>query len=104
MYVFLCVCVCSEQPQVHFRIRNRQTGLMMAVTGDLDDVKLMRIQETEESGELDQIWFYHNGRLHCKVLPTPPASRGLQENRVQIRGGPIETSLGSYSAAGRAHA
>lgn len=64
-------CVfCSEQPQVHFRIRNRQTGLMMAVTGDLDDIKLMRIQETEESGELDQIWIYQNGRLHCKVLPT----------------------------------
>lgn len=63
----VCVCVCSEQPQVHFRIRNRQTGLMVALTGDLDDIKLMRVQEMEENGELDQIWFYQNGRLHCKV-------------------------------------
>lgn len=79
--VCLLLCVCSEQPQVHFRIRNRQTGLMMAVTGDLDDIKLMRIQETEESGELDQIWFYQNGRLHCKVPHTTLACRGLQDNR-----------------------
>lgn len=56
------------QPQVHFRIRNRQTGLMMALTGDLDDIKLMRVQEMEENGDLDQIWFYQNGRLHCKLL------------------------------------
>lgn len=40
---------------------------MMALTGDLDDVKLMRVQEMEENGELDQIWFYRNGRLRCKV-------------------------------------
>ncbi|XP_028252424.1 beta/gamma crystallin domain-containing protein 1-like isoform X2 [Parambassis ranga] len=56
------------QKQVHFRLRNRQTGLMMSVTGDMDDVKLLRIQEMEEMDGLEQIWFYQNGHLHCKLL------------------------------------
>ncbi|XP_042359977.1 beta/gamma crystallin domain-containing protein 1-like isoform X2 [Plectropomus leopardus] len=56
------------QKQVHFRLRNRQTGLMMSVTGDLDDVKLLRIQETEETDGFEQIWFYQNGHLHCQLL------------------------------------
>lgn len=67
LQVCVCVCVFSEQKQAHFRLRNRQTGLMMTVTGDLDDVKLLRIQETEETDGFEQIWFYRNGYLHCKV-------------------------------------
>lgn len=39
----------------------------MSVTGDLDDVKLLRIQETEETDGFEQIWFYRNGLLHSKV-------------------------------------
>ncbi|XP_029352764.1 beta/gamma crystallin domain-containing protein 1-like isoform X2 [Echeneis naucrates] len=56
------------QKQVHFRVRNRQTGLMMSVSGDLEDVKLLRLQEAEENDGLEQIWSYHNGHLHCKLL------------------------------------
>lgn len=60
----------SEQKQVHFRLRNRQSQLMMSLVGDLDDIKMMRIQEMEETGKLEQIWFYHNGYLRCQVTRT----------------------------------
>ncbi|KAM7367795.1 hypothetical protein PAMP_014070 [Pampus punctatissimus] len=56
------------QKQVNIRLRNRQTGLMMSVTGDLENIKLLRIQVMEETDDFDQIWFHQNGRLHCKVL------------------------------------
>ncbi|XP_033932470.1 beta/gamma crystallin domain-containing protein 2-like isoform X1 [Pseudochaenichthys georgianus] len=56
------------QKRVHFRLRNRHSGLMMSVTGDLEEVKLLRIQETEETDGFDQIWFYQDGHLHCKLL------------------------------------
>ncbi|XP_029281702.1 LOW QUALITY PROTEIN: beta/gamma crystallin domain-containing protein 1-like [Cottoperca gobio] len=56
------------QKRVHFRLRNRQSGLMMSVTGDLNDVKLLRVQEIEETDGFEQIWFYQYGHLHCKAL------------------------------------
>lgn len=67
MFVFSEPKHVSEQKQVHFRLRNRQSQLMMSLVGDLDDIKMMRIQEMEETGKLEQIWFYHNGYLHCQV-------------------------------------
>ncbi|XP_069370730.1 beta/gamma crystallin domain-containing protein 1-like isoform X2 [Paralichthys olivaceus] len=76
------------QKQVHFRVRNRQTGLMMSVTGDLDDVKLLRILETEETGGLEQIWFHQNGHLHCKLLEEcclcPSGSMTMAGSRVGL--------------------
>lgn len=62
----MCFGLCVQK-QVHFRLRNKQSGLMMSVTGDLDEVKMLRIQETEETDGLEQIWFYQNGQMHCKV-------------------------------------
>uniref|UniRef100_A0A8C5EQ78 Beta/gamma crystallin 'Greek key' domain-containing protein n=1 Tax=Gouania willdenowi TaxID=441366 RepID=A0A8C5EQ78_GOUWI len=56
------------QKKAHFCLRNRQSGMIMSVTGDLDDIKLLRIQETAETGGLEQIWFYNNGHLHCKLM------------------------------------
>ncbi|XP_074472034.1 uncharacterized protein LOC141756306 [Sebastes fasciatus] len=76
------------QKRVHFRVRNRQTGLMMSVTGDLDDVKLLRIQETEEADGFEQIWFYQNGHLHCKLLEelclSPSGSVAMAGSRVGL--------------------
>ncbi|XP_069578458.1 beta/gamma crystallin domain-containing protein 1-like isoform X1 [Brachyistius frenatus] len=76
------------QKQVHFRLRNRQTRLMMSVTGDLDDVKLLRIQETEETDGLEQIWFYQSGHLHCKMLEecclSPSGSVTMPGSRVGL--------------------
>ncbi|XP_076021466.1 uncharacterized protein LOC143012287 isoform X2 [Genypterus blacodes] len=56
------------QSQVHFRLRNRDSGLLMSLVGDLDDIKLMRINEMEDTGGFEQIWLFENGHLRCRML------------------------------------
>uniref|UniRef100_A0AAV2K9J7 Beta/gamma crystallin 'Greek key' domain-containing protein n=1 Tax=Knipowitschia caucasica TaxID=637954 RepID=A0AAV2K9J7_KNICA len=56
------------QKQVHFHICSRLSGQLLTVTGDLDDIKLLRVQETEASGGFEQIWFFQHGHLRCKLL------------------------------------
>uniref|UniRef100_H3B627 Beta/gamma crystallin 'Greek key' domain-containing protein n=1 Tax=Latimeria chalumnae TaxID=7897 RepID=H3B627_LATCH len=55
------------QKLVYFRLRNRETGAYASVTGNLDEVKLARIQALEDTGSVDQIWFCQDGLLKCKV-------------------------------------
>ncbi|KAI7791869.1 hypothetical protein IRJ41_011899 [Triplophysa rosa] len=54
------------QKQAHFRLRNKEAGLMMSVVGSLGE--LMRIQATEEMGGVEQVWMYQEGHLQSKLL------------------------------------
>ncbi|XP_078504557.1 beta/gamma crystallin domain-containing protein 1 isoform X2 [Lissotriton helveticus] len=55
------------QKRVYFKIRNQSTGLFVATNGNLEDLKLLRLQVTEDSGAEDQIWAYHEGFLKCRI-------------------------------------
>lgn len=67
---FLCVTIAGVlvfQKRIYFRLRNKATGLFMSTNGNLEDLKLLRIQVMEDVGADDQIWIYQEGCIKCRV-------------------------------------
>ncbi|XP_066557711.1 serine-rich adhesin for platelets isoform X2 [Amia ocellicauda] len=52
----------------YFKIRNKETGTLISISGTVDNLNLMRILVLEDTGELDQIWLYQDGLLQCKMV------------------------------------
>ncbi|XP_060046663.1 beta/gamma crystallin domain-containing protein 1 isoform X2 [Erinaceus europaeus] len=55
------------QKRIYFRLRNKATGLFMSTNGNLEDLKLLRIQVMEDVGADDQIWIYQEGCIKCRI-------------------------------------
>ncbi|KAM4865711.1 beta/gamma crystallin domain-containing protein 1 [Thomomys bottae] len=55
------------QKRIYFRLRNKTTGLFLSTNGNLDDLKLLRIQVMEDVGADDQIWIYQEGCIKCRI-------------------------------------
>ncbi|XP_030742599.1 beta/gamma crystallin domain-containing protein 1 [Echinops telfairi] len=55
------------QKRIYFRLRNKATGLLMSTNGNLEDLKLLRIQVMEDVGADDQIWIYQEGCIKCRI-------------------------------------
>ncbi|XP_017826778.4 beta/gamma crystallin domain-containing protein 1 [Callithrix jacchus] len=55
------------QKRIYFRLRNKATGLFMSTNGNLEDLKLLRIQVMEDVSADDQIWIYQEGYIKCRI-------------------------------------
>uniref|UniRef100_A0A8C5KZS9 Beta/gamma crystallin 'Greek key' domain-containing protein n=2 Tax=Jaculus jaculus TaxID=51337 RepID=A0A8C5KZS9_JACJA len=55
------------QKRIHFRLRNKATGLFMSTNGNLEDLKLLRVQVMEDVGADDQVWIYQEGCIKCRI-------------------------------------
>lgn len=56
-----------RQKRLYFKLRNKESGMMMSTNGNVDDVKLLRIQVTEDNVAEDQIWVYQKGVIRCRI-------------------------------------
>lgn len=45
----------------------------MSTNGNLEDLKLLRVQVMEDVGADDQIWVYQDGCIKCRVSSWEPA-------------------------------
>ncbi|XP_040206116.1 beta/gamma crystallin domain-containing protein 1 isoform X2 [Rana temporaria] len=56
-----------RQKRLYFKLRNKESGMMMSTNGNVDDVKLLRIQVMEDNVAEDQIWVYRKGVIRCRI-------------------------------------
>ncbi|XP_077343298.1 beta/gamma crystallin domain-containing protein 1 isoform X2 [Lithobates pipiens] len=56
-----------RQKRLYFKLRNKENGMMMSTNGNVDDLKLLRIQVMEDNVAEDQIWVYHKGVIRCRI-------------------------------------
>uniref|UniRef100_F7A3L4 Crystallin beta-gamma domain containing 1 n=1 Tax=Ornithorhynchus anatinus TaxID=9258 RepID=F7A3L4_ORNAN len=55
------------QRRIYFRLRNKATGMFLSTNGNLEDLKLLRVQVMEDVGADDQIWVYQEGYVKCRI-------------------------------------
>src|SRR4029434_1549840 len=80
MLSIVCVCVGGgAQNSISPRAtKGLEPALHQSITGAVEDITLMRIQATTETGGAEQVWAYQDGYLQCKVeQPWQPGVKRL---------------------------